>query len=218
MKVLIADDHSLVREAMRSVLEEAIAGLSVIEVSTADAALSAVRQEAPDLVLLDLGLPDRNGLSLLAEFKKFNYQTRVAVLSAQSDESTIRRAFDSGAIGFIPKTTERRVILAALSVIIAGGIYVPPEILMPAGATLCASWPASGPLLKEQLGKRLAVSERQFDVLELMLAGKSNKSISRSLGIAEHTVKNHVTGVLKVLGASSRTEAVVIISRLLRDC
>lgn len=217
MKVLIADDHSLVRDAMRNVLQEAIPELQLIEVSRADQALAAAQDEAIDLVLLDLGLPDRNGMSLLAEFKKIDHRTRIAVLSAQTDEPTIRRAFDHGAIGFIPKTTERGVILAALKVIIAGGIYVPPEALASTAKAAAVLPHVSSPDLTDQLRNQLALSDRQLQVLSLILAGKSNKSISRALGIAEHTVKNHVTVVLKELGASSRTEAVVMVSKLLRQ-
>ena len=117
------------------------------------------------------------------------------VLSARNDRANMARAFDLGALGFIPKNAPRDVILSALRLVLAGGIYIPPEML---GRDAGAADPPS-----------LGLTGRQHDVLALMMQGKSNKAICRALDLAEPTVKNHVSAILKALKASNRTEAVL---------
>lgn len=114
-------------------------------------------------------------------------------------------ALENGAAGFIPKSATREVMQGALRLVFSGGIYVPPEILTRPVAPLGAqtSLSASRAFIK------LGLTERQADVLQLMMQGMSNKAICRALDIAEPTVKNHVTAILRALGATNRTEAVV---------
>src|SRR5262249_31475506 len=119
------------------------------------------------------------------------------------------------ALGFIPKTDSREVLLGALRLILAGGTYIPPEVLA-AGPAAAAALPAGG---KSATGKRpspseLGLTERQVDVLALMMQGKSNKLICRALDLAEPTVKNHVSAILKALGVANRTEAVLAVAAL----
>jgi DNA-binding NarL/FixJ family response regulator len=132
----------------------------------------------------------------------------VVVLSAYHDRDRITKALDLGAIGFIPKSAQREVMLSAFNLIFAGGIYVPPEILgrhEPAAAPGQAPAPPS----RRIMGSELGLTERQIEVLALMMLGKSNKSICRALDLAEPTVKVHVSAILKALKVSNRTEAVI---------
>jgi DNA-binding NarL/FixJ family response regulator len=132
----------------------------------------------------------------------------VVMLSGERDAATVRRALDAGAAGFIPKTESREVLVTALSLVLAGGVYVPREAL---GAA-----PPSGPLGAQAAPspESLGVTGRQLDVLALLMQGRSNKQICRELNLAEPTVKNHVTAILRALKVTSRTEAVLAVTKL----
>ncbi len=206
MEILVIDDHVLIREALRGVLTELKAGCTVVEAPDARSAMQRVA-ENPDyeLVLLDLTLPDRSGLDVLAELRERYPGIAVVMLSASKDRVEIGRALELGALGFIPKSASREVMLSAFGLIFAGGIYIPPEMLDRAPGTPPSAAPRSESLSAAAIG----LTDRQMDVLALMMQGKSNKWICRALGLAEPTVKNHVTAILKVLKASNRTEAVI---------
>ncbi|HEY7459140.1 MAG TPA: response regulator transcription factor [Xanthobacteraceae bacterium] len=203
MKILIVDDHVLIREALRGVLRELKGEAIFFDAPDARKAASRLA-ENPDteLVLLDLNLPDRSGLDLLGELRQRYPSMSVVVLSASDDRDSVAKALDLGAIGFIPKSAPREVMLSAFNLIFAGGVYVPPEIL---------ARPAPRPIapVSRISAASLGLTERQMDVLALMMQGKSNKAICRALDLAEPTVKNHVTAILKALKATNRTEAVI---------
>ena len=129
------------------------------------------------------------------------------MLSASTARGDIARALELGALGFIPKSASREVMLGAFRLIFAGGVYVPPEILGPSQGAPAPAPPAPAALLRSAAG--LGLTGRQIDVLALMMQGKSNKAICRALGLAEPTVKNHVTAILRALKVSNRTEAVI---------
>ena len=213
MKILVIDDHVLIREAMRGVLRELKGEAAVIlEASDSRRAMCQIEQN-PDLelVLLDLGLPDRDGLEMLSELGNRYPTISVVVLSAQQDRATVMKALDLGALGFIPKSGQREVMLSAFNLIFSGGIYIPPEILdrrEPAAAPRPAPAPAKAVVAD------VGLTERQIEVLALMMQGKSNKAISRVLDLAEPTVKIHVSAILKALKVANRTEAVIAASAL----
>jgi DNA-binding NarL/FixJ family response regulator len=164
-------------------------------------------EENPDLelILLDLNLPDRSGFDVLAELRERYPAISVVMLSASNDRDDIATALDLGALGFIPKSAQREVMLGAFKLIFSGGIYVPPEILGRPQPARTAQ-PRSG---RPPSAAELGLTERQMDVLALMMQGKSNKAICRALDLAEPTVKNHVTAILKALKVTNRTEAVI---------
>jgi DNA-binding NarL/FixJ family response regulator len=215
VEILVIDDHVLIREALRGVLKEVKGDAIVLEASSCGQAMQVVAEHPDlDLILLDLNLPDRDGFSVLAELGERYPAISVVVLSAQQDRSSVVRALDLGALGFIPKSGQREVMLSALQLVFAGGIYIPPEIL-------ARDQPSSRQGEEQPAAKRPAVSptdlgltERQVDVLSLVMQGKSNKAICRVLNLAEPTVKNHVTAILKALGVSNRTEAVIAVGEL----
>jgi DNA-binding NarL/FixJ family response regulator len=165
-------------------------------------------------VLLDLHLPDGSGFDLLAELRERRPEVSVVMLSASNDRDDIARALKLGALGFIPKSAHRDVMLSAFKLIFSGGIYVPPEILAPRDAPSIANQTAA---LPRGIAADLGLTDRQLDVLNLMMQGKSNKAICRALDLAEPTVKNHVTAILKALNASNRTEAVIAAGALGAD-
>jgi DNA-binding NarL/FixJ family response regulator len=214
MKILVVDDHILIREALRGVLKELRSDAVVLEASDGGQGMQLMAEHADiNLILLDLNLPDRDGFSMLSELRERYLATSVVVLSGQQDRGSVVKALDLGALGFIPKSAHRAVMLAALELVFAGGIYIPPEILSrhePAPAQNPARPAAEG---SRNLPKELGLTERQLEVLALMMRGKSNKGISRVLDVAEPTVKNHITAILKALKVSNRTEAVISVLR-----
>jgi DNA-binding NarL/FixJ family response regulator len=213
---MVVDDHVLIREALRGVLKEVKGDAIVFEAATCSQAMQVVA-EHPNLglILLDLNLPDRDGFSVLAELRERYPTISVVVLSAQQDRGSVVRALDLGALGFIPKSGQREVMLGALQLVFAGGIYIPPEILArddPSGRQRDEEKP--GAKRPTASPADLGLTERQVDVLSLMMQGKSNKAICRVLNLAEPTVKNHVTAILKALEVSNRTEAVIAVNEL----
>jgi DNA-binding NarL/FixJ family response regulator len=202
LKVLVVDDHTLIREALRDVLAELDPECEVFEAPDgAIAVLLACEQPGLDLVLLDLNLPDMDGFTLLADLRQRYPATGVVVLSGVKDQKSVTRAIDLGAVGYIPKSTPHEVMVSALRLVCAGGVYLPPEVL--AGVHR-----ASRSVAEPQL------TERAGEVLALLLQGKSNKLICRELGVTEATVKNHVTAILKAFNVDNRTEAVIAAGRL----
>jgi DNA-binding NarL/FixJ family response regulator len=217
MKILVIDDHVLIRESLRSVLRELDTEVAIVEATNAQDTVRLVA-EHPDLglILLDLGLPDRDGFEVLAELRERHPTIPVVVLSGHHDRANVVRVLDLGALGFIPKTAQRQVLASAISLVLSGGIYIPPEILgrpepaarsEPVTAQHVAKKPAKSP-------RDLGLTDRQVEVLALMMQGKSNKAIGRVLDLAEPTVRNHVTAVLKALNVTNRTEAVMAVVEL----
>jgi DNA-binding NarL/FixJ family response regulator len=200
MKVLVVDDHPLIREALRNVLAELDAQSELLESADSAGALrTAATHPDIDLVLLDLNLPDAQGFTTLEELRRRRPATALVVCSAQHDHQHVARAIALGAAGYIPKSTSHDVMVNALRLVCSGGMYLPPEVLLAAN-------PGGGAAPQ--------LTRRETEVLALMLEGKSNKRIARELDMAEATVKNHVTAILKTLGASNRTEAVIAAGRL----
>jgi DNA-binding NarL/FixJ family response regulator len=199
MKVLVVDDHPLIREALRNVLAELDPSCEPLESADSAGALRvAAAHPDIDLVLLDLNLPDADGFTTLEALRRRRPATAVVMLSAQNDHQLVTRSVALGAAGYIPKSTSHDVMVSALRLVCSGGMYLPPEVLAGGGTRLA----------------ELQLTARERQVLALMLEGQSNKRISRRLGMAEATVKNHVTAILKALGASNRTEAVIAAGRL----
>lgn len=211
MKVLVIDDHALVREGLRPVLEQLSPGETVLVLeahSYARGVEIAAAHRDLDLVLLDLNLPNVTGLAALVDLQERFPEVPVVIVSGEEGPGLVRETFERGALGFIPKSSTTAVILSALRLVLSGGTYVPPEIMLdaPASAAPAKRAPVDLPAL--------GLTPRQAEVLQLVLAGKSNKVICRELGLAEGTVKNHVAAVLKALDASNRVEALVAAAKL----
>jgi DNA-binding NarL/FixJ family response regulator len=206
VKILVADDHALIREAFRHLLAELKRGVNVLEAADCESACALIEQHPDlDLLLLDLRLPRGGGQSMLENLRAGHPSLPVVVVSAYDDGATVRAALAAGAMGFIPKSSSNEVMLGALRLVLSGGRYVPPEILLGADAGA-----EEGPVSADQLH----LTDRQREVLQLMAQGKSNKQICRELGLAEATVKIHVTAILRALKVSSRAQAIVAVSRL----
>ena len=212
MKVLVVDDHPLICEALRQVLRALDPNIELLEAGGAQEALAvAARSDQLDLILLDLALPDADGFEVLHELRRRHPSFPVVVLSASEQVEFVMRALDAGAMGFIPKTSSNELLLGALRLVLSGGVYLPAEVLRHSHASGAVSGAAAG----AGVGYRdLGLTQRQAQVLALVVQGKPNKLICRELDLAEGTVKIHVTAILKALGVSNRTQAVIAVGRL----
>lgn len=205
MKTLLVDDHGLFREGLAMLITQGFAQLQLLQAGDLAEALGQL-QAHPDteLLLLDLALPDSAGASGLLRLREHAPQLKIVVLSADDAPATVLAAIDAGAAGFIPKTARSGVMQQALRTVLAGGVYLPPALLL-------------GP--RTELGTDAAdavagLTPRQTDVLRLLIEGKPNKLICRELELSESTVKTHLASIFRRLGASSRTQAVVAAARL----
>jgi len=216
LKILVVDDHFLIREALRGFLKRLESNATILEAVNGQQAVQFVA-EHPDirLVLLELNLPDRDGFSVLCELRERHPTISVVVLSARQDRDSVTRALDLGALGFIPKSGQREVMRSAIDLVLAGSVYIPPEILLreqqPVTSPKLACITSSTRLVKPA---DLGLTDRQVDILGLMMKGKSNKGICRELDLALPTVKNHVTAILRAINVTNRTEAVIAISSM----
>ncbi len=205
MKILVVDDHPLIQEALQHVLAALDPALELIQAQDASEAHAALSREPDtDLILLDLTLPGSDGFELLGDLRREWPGMPVLVLSATHDRATVEHALDLGAMGFIPKTANTRVLLEALQLVLSGGVYVPTESARPNGAV--RPQPVTRP---DQLGLTL----RQADVLKLLVQGKPNKLICRDLRLSEGTVKVHVSAILRALNVRNRTQVVIELAR-----
>jgi DNA-binding NarL/FixJ family response regulator len=204
MKILVIDDHPLIQLALQRVLEELDAALELLQAHDAPAARSALAA-APDidLILLDLTLPGYDGFDLLGELRRNWPGIPVLVLSATHDRATIEAALDMGAMGFIPKTANARLLIDALHLVLSGGVYVPTDC---SGAGGFRPRPMAKPA-------ELGLTMRQADVLKLLVQGKPNKLICRDLHLSEGTVKVHVSAILRALNVHTRTQVVIELAR-----
>jgi DNA-binding NarL/FixJ family response regulator len=219
MKVLVVDDHALIRTALRGLLGQLDRDVTVLEASDCRSAFELIEKQSDlDLVLLDLGLPGTHGLAALEELRANHPALPVVVLSSANDRASVTQALDQGAMGYIPKLSSNELLISALRLVLSGGIYIPPEILArweappAADRSAAAACEPGGP--PRRTPADLGLSERQAQVLRLLLEGQSNKLICRELDLAESTVKNHVTLILKALNVTSRTQAVIAAARM----
>jgi len=197
MRALVIDDHPLVHEIIPAVLRKALGEVAVTTEATLEAGLAHAAGEAlPDLVLLDLGLPGCEGLQAVSRFRARFPNVPLVVLSGTCDRASIIGAFDAGAIGYIPKTSKPDVMIAALKLVAAGGTYVPREAL-------------EGRMERPDLD----LTQRQKEVLRLILKGYNNERIAQELGISPATVKQHAHAIFTALGVSTRAEAVIAAAR-----
>jgi DNA-binding NarL/FixJ family response regulator len=213
VKILVVDDHPLIREAMRSVLQQLDADNEVLEAGDCEEALViAAREPELALVLLDIRLPGISGLDGLEVLRERHPSVPVVVLSASEDRNEVMRALDSGAMGFIPKSQSSRVMVGALRLVLAGGVYLPAEVMSQSAAPAAHQ---GAPVYDAKAhAADIGLTPRQSEVLSLLVQGKPNKVICRDLNLAEGTVKIHVAAILKALNVTNRTQAVVAVSRL----
>ncbi|MEO1765965.1 response regulator transcription factor [Thiobacter aerophilum] len=208
MRILLADDHSLFREGLLHVLKELGTEPDVVQAADYPGALEvAERNPDLDLALLDLNMPGLDGLTGVRTFRGRFPLIPVIVLSASESPEDVRQALEAGVLGYIPKSSTAQVMLSAIKLVLAGGVYLPTLLLAHEGVTQ-ASPPPRQTSVTGRRGTR-GLTERQLQVLALLAEGKPNKVIARTLDITEGTVKIHLAAIFQTLGVRNRTEAVI---------
>ena len=225
MKALLIDDHPLILSGLRIVIQGFGDDVRVVCVETARGARELLAEDpSHDIVLLDLQLGDCSGFELLEELRAAYPSLSVVVASSSDSNDDVSRAIYLGAMGFIPKRASNEVLFEAMSMVMSGGIYVPPMALRshlpPSVRKDDHGWgvraetsPAYDPANPRSSAAALGLTPRQTDVLELLLQGQSNKLIARALNLSVETIKDHVAAVLRTLNVSSRTQAVLAVSQ-----
>jgi len=213
LKIVIADDHPLFRDAIALALGELADpdAPQILEAESADEAKQLALDDADlDLLLLDLRMPGMDGLNGLIELRKTFPALPIVVISASDDPSIVRNCLAFGAMGFVPKSYERKAIAAAIRSVLAGNVYRPATIVdMETAADVETTHAASMACSIETL------TSQQLRVLQAISRGQPNKIIAYELGITEKTVKAHVTAILKKLGVTNRTQAVLAARRVI---
>lgn len=202
MKILVVDDHALVREGLRQVLRGLEDDVDVLEAGSCTRAFELAQQESElDLVLLDYHLPDMNGLEALDVFARQHPALPIIVLSGSVNPRIMQQVMLKGAAAFLTKSGMSDELLSVTRLVLAGGVHMPalPRIM---GDEVTTAEPPA-PLL----------TPRQEEVLQLLLDGYTNKEIGRMLYLSEETVKNHVSSILRSFGVTTRTQAVLAANR-----
>jgi DNA-binding NarL/FixJ family response regulator len=202
MHVLIVDDHPLFIKGVQALLGEINPSVVTTGARSLEEAIEVGTGAEVDLVMLDLKLPGTTGLDALVRMRGALSAIPIVVVSGNDEPDYVWRAIDMGAAGYIPKDTDQQLMIYALQVVLARGVYLPPhalrsDALPPASTQVSGAVPKPAP----------ALSERQIAVLQGLLQGKSNKVIARDLMIAEGTVKAHLWSIYQALGVSSRLQA-----------
>lgn len=208
MILLLVDDHALFREGLKFLLRGLDDELVIDEAESCAAATARQGQFSYDLILLDLNLPGVGGLEALAAMRAAYPQTPVVVLSGEDDPRTIRATIEQGAMGFVPKSSTPEILIQALKLILARGVYLPVSALD--GEAV----PVPHAARESSAAVLAGLSARQLEVLRCVIQGQPNKLIARNLALSESTVKAHLSAVFRALGAHNRTEAVYAAAKL----
>jgi DNA-binding NarL/FixJ family response regulator len=196
--VVLVDDHPAMRAGVRGVLEKTPDIRVVGEASTGAQALTVLGSTAPDVLLLDIGLPDVDGISLLGDIRLASAHTKVIMLSCQSDEASVRMAVDGGACGYLTKSSGPREIVDAVYMVLRGQVALSPDVATHLVSAIRGQRRVGEPVL----------TAREREVWRSVAQGLSNAQIASSLFLSEHTVKFHVHNLLQKLGLKTRAEAI----------
>ena len=205
MNILLVDDHALFREGLRALMLKISPEITIYEAASLEGAIDECRATQFRMALLDLGLSQTDGLETLDAFRTGVPGVPVVVLSGDEAPQRIRAAIDRGAVGYVPKSHTSDLMIAALRLVLSGGVYLPPLALdddLGLGQEVMSI---------TQTFARL--SPRQREVAQLLLQGQSNKVIGRKLGVSEGTVKAHVSAIYQIIGAKNRVEAVTLAAK-----
>ncbi|HMF21738.1 MAG TPA: response regulator transcription factor [Pseudolabrys sp.] len=205
-RLVIADDHPLFRGALREAVEGLLERADISEAGTFDELVNLLERGGDvDLVLLDLTMPGVRGFSGLMYMRAQYPGVPVIVVSANDDPAAIRRCIEFGASGFIPKTLGVDAMRAAISRILGGGVWTPPDVDLAAGSDAEAA---------ELMARMATLTPQQVRVLMMLSEGLLNKQIAYQLDVSEATVKAHVSAILQKLGVESRTQAVIAAAKI----
>ena len=200
MKVILVDDHALFRDGFALLLQQHEPNVQCHIGSSFDDALILLQTHSDaDILLLDLNMPGMHGVPSVQEVQQKHPDVPVIILTAEESRSQMEMLLATGAAGYIPKSSSALVMISAIRLVMAGGVYVPPQLL---GGGLSGS-----PRSAAGMDGAAHLTERQRQVLRLLAAGKSNKIICRELNLGEGTIKVHLSAIYRALNVTNRTEA-----------
>ncbi len=204
--ILVADDHPLFREALRGAVQRVLPDVQLREAEDVDALYALVDAEPDaDLLLLDLNMPGAQGFTALVHLRALHPQLPIVMVSAREEPAVMRRALDHGAMGFIPKSADAATLGEAITRVLDGDRWAPAA---------AHAAPAASADEHDAAQRLQGLTPQQFRVLQMLGEGLLNKQIGYELGVSEATIKAHMTAILRKLGASNRTQAVLIAGRL----
>ena len=205
-RIIIADDHPLVRGALHQAVAGAVQGCAIVECADLDALTKELNDnDEVDLVLLDLAMPGVRGFSGLMYLRAQHPGVPVVVVSGNEDRGVMRRCIDFGASGFIPKTTDMEAMRGAIRHVLEGGTWTPPDVDLTAPADKD---------IADIVRRMASLTPQQVRVLMMLSEGLLNKQIAYELTVSEATVKAHVSAILQKLGVESRTQAVITAKKI----
>lgn len=205
IRVLIADDHKMVREGLRRILEFDGEIQVIHEADNGEECIKKIRSSKPDIVLLDINMPVMNGIEALQEIRKKKLKTKVIILTVHNEIEYLLRAVDIGIDGYVLKDSDAHELIRAVTSVYEGDKFIQPSLIPLLNSKLIAR-----DLDAERLEQ---LSKREIEVLKLVAVGMFNKEIGVELGISERTVKNHLSSIFKKIDSSDRTQAAVFAIR-----
>ncbi|MBT2661788.1 response regulator transcription factor [Bacillus sp. ISL-45] len=214
-KIVIIDDHQLFREGVKRILDFEPSFEVVAEGDDGSEAISLVDQHQPDVVIMDINMPNTNGVEATAELIEKYPESKVIILSIHDDENYVTHALRTGATGYLLKEMDADALIEAVKVVADGGSYLHPRVthnLVKEYRRLSADEGGSDKYISPVEIRRPLhlLTRRECEVLQLLADGKSNRGIGEALFISEKTVKNHVSNILQKMNVNDRTQAVVV--------
>ena len=205
VKIMIADDHSMIREGLKNLLE-LDGDIQVIdEAVDGEDCLEKLQLVKPDVLLLDINMPKKNGLEVLKSLKSRRSKLKVLVLTVHNETEYLMKAVDIGVNGYVLKDSESAELKKAIFTVADGETYIQPSLIPALNAKMIET--------NKDAEKIKSLTKRELDVLKLLAVGMFNKEVGKRLEISERTVKNHVSNIFKKLGVTDRTQAAVFAIR-----
>lgn len=211
MKILIADDHELFLQGLLFILQKEYANATIVTTNSYTGIFNILAEQKDfDLIITDLAMPGANWLEALKKIHQDCPEVPIIIISAVFERSILQKTFDIGVSGYVSKSFPNNLIISAINLVMAGGVYIPQELLR----SDAFSTPEQINLLLENTDNsdpsdnNKILTPRQMDVLNCLAKGMPNKSIARELGLSEGTVKIHITLILRALEVSNRLSAV----------
>ncbi len=205
IKAMLADDHVLVREGIKHLLEYDGTVEVIQEANNGIECIEKLADVSPDILLLDINMPDMNGIEVLEELKRREHPVKILILTVHNEIEYLIRAVDIGADGYILKDSETAELKQAITTIINGESYIQPSLLPALNSRLI-----NRDIDKEKLE---SLTKRELEILIQVAGGMFNKEIAINLNISERTVKNHISNIFKKIDVSDRTQAAVFAIR-----
>lgn len=205
VKIMIADDHSMIREGLKSLLELEGDIQVVAEAEDGVDCLEKLKICTPDVLLLDINMPRKNGLEVLQTLKSSKSKVKVLVLTVHNEVEYLMKAVDIGVDGYILKDSESAELKKAIFSIVEGENYIQPSLIPSLNSKMIEK--------NRDEGKIESLTKRELEVLKLLAVGMYNKEVAEKLNISERTVKNHVSNIFKKIEVTDRTQAAVFAIR-----